>query len=388
MSRTVGIAPGFLNKLDEIQRAFLITSTGRAFYDEFLCAHGKHTYLFGTTGSGKTNKGYWLVDFLKHKETQVWISSGKIGETLPLLCMGKSVRVIVPTGCDVVFEIYGGNGWEKIENHPKVIQVPTPEAMLHAIKSGKEIREWDPPGTINILEIRNAFYDRREAVAWNAELFNALSYACRYEGELPKWLFPMCWHIDESQWTIAGSRVANEAERNRAAEIISENAMELRSAGVRLILYAQDYKNILPTARENMLFHILCRGADVTMEENRKLGEWCRYAPQRRPPSPQYFQTEHGRFVFESDHRGWGDSYPPETPWTFRKYPLDAKDREWCERVRVRYVGRHDQTAETEEVMYPQPFPQLGKLSAITMPEEKQESQSHYSRYMVPEGME
>ena len=57
--RTVGIPNKFLDKLDTFQRSFIISKGyGLRFYDEFLCKHGYHLFIFGTTGAGKTNKGY------------------------------------------------------------------------------------------------------------------------------------------------------------------------------------------------------------------------------------------------------------------------------------------------------------------------------------------
>jgi hypothetical protein len=366
MARTVGISPGYLRKLDDSQQKFILTAVGRAFYDEFLCAHGKHLFVFGTTGSGKTNKGYAFLDWLKHLEKQIWISSGKIGETLPLLCMGKRIEVIVPDGCDVIFEEKTDGKWQRIENHPRVIPVSTPKDMLMSIGAGSYTDGHNlDRNLITILEVRNAFSRNVLAVQWNAEFFTELALATR-EGTISR-ILPASLHVDESQWTMAGQRVSGDPDRTKASEIIAENAFELRSAGMRLVLYAQSWKNILPTARENMLFSLICRGGDVKHEENAKLAEWCRLARHRRPPSPRHFETKHGRFVFESDHKGWGDSYPPENPWEFRLYPLSEDDRAWIKRCRVRYVGKHDQKAGTYEVSE-ECMPDLGRFSAQALP--------------------
>ena len=373
------ISPGWMRKLDDAQKKFIVTSTGMAFYDEFLTQHGKHLFIFGTTGAGKTNKGYAFVDWLKHTETQIWVSSGKQGEIFPLLCMGKRIEILVPDGCDIIIEERKGGKWQRIENHPRVIPVSTPHDMLMSITAGRyDHNREQTHDQITVLEIRNAFYSRALAVMWVAELFEHIAAAAR-EGKINK-ILPASLHIDESQWTIAGQRVSNDAERTKASEIIAENAFELRSAGMRLILYAQDYKNIPTTARENMLFNLLCRGADVKPEENRKLSEWCKFAPWRRPPSPQYFATEDGRFVFESNHNGWGDSYPPEKPWKFRRYPLSEADREWCSRLRMRYTGKHDQKPIESEIKE-ECLPELGRFSAMAIPPEKIEAYGGPSRY-------
>lgn len=376
MSRTVGISPGFLAKLDEVQKTFILRAVGRRFYDEFLCQHGYHIFTVGTTGSGKTNKGYWLMDWLKHLETQVWISSGKTSETLPLLFMDRKVQIIVPSGTDVIIEELAGGRWTRIEDHPVVIQVESPRAMLNAISAGSwskgrhRVRD-----TVNILEVRTAFKDSKKAVLWIAEMFQNLAEMLR-DGELSD-IAPVTIHIDESQWAIAGKRISNEPERMKASEIITENALELRSALFRLAIYAQGHNNIPPPARENMLFHLLCKGAEVSSDENSSLAEWCKYTPNRDPPSPAQFKKYHGRFIFEN-----GDSWPKDRPWKFRKYPLDPEDQERINHMRVRYVGKHDMKTEEDEIT--EELPNLGRYAALAIPHEMIEPALSMS--MIPAG--
>src|SRR5690606_6397651 len=97
---------------------------GKKFWDEFICKHGNHVFIVGNTGSGKTQKGYWLVNWLMHTETIIWISTGKNKEILPLLCLGKPVRIICPKGCNVKISEYGPDRkWQVIEDHPEVVTV-------------------------------------------------------------------------------------------------------------------------------------------------------------------------------------------------------------------------------------------------------------------------
>lgn len=367
MPRTVGIPNRLMEKMEINQRAFLTTAVGLRFYDEFLTQHGKHLFIFGTTGGGKTQKGYAMVDWLKHLETQIWFDTGKTNEILPLLCMGKKVRLIVPKGTDIEIGGYDKGDWKKIENHPDVIQISSPYDALSAISTGS----WDTGrnrvrDTITIISFRNAFTRKEMAVSWVAEFFEQLAERCRLN-TMPN-IFPASLHIDESQWAMAGKRISAEGERSKASEIITENALELRSAGIRLILYAQDYTNIPPAARENMLFNILCKGANVSSDENGNLSKWCRYAEHRNPPTPMQYKPWHGRFIFEN-----GDSYPPLNPWKFRLYPLEETDRNWIKRLHVRYEGKYDIRSgetETEEEC----IPELGRFSAMAIKPEEQEA--------------
>ena len=366
LGRTVGIPTKYLDKLDTSQRKFLITSGyGLRFYDEFLTQHGKHLFITGTTGSGKTNKGYAFVDWLKHLETQIWFDSCKTDEILPLLCMNRKVRIITPTGTDISIEERKNGKWLMIENHPEILHVSSPYDALSSIatgswsKSRNKIRD-----TITIVSFRNAFSKRVMAIQWISEFFELLAERLR-ESTMPN-ITPASIHVDESQWAMAGKRISGEGIRSKASEIITENALDLRSNRVRLVIYAQDFMNIPPAARENMLFNLLCKGANVSSDENGNLSKWCRFASWRDPPSPMQFQPYHGRFVFEN-----GDSQPPQNPWHFRLYPLEEADRKWIRGLRIRYVGKHDIRSEIYEIKE-ECLPELGRFSAMAIKPEKQ----------------
>lgn len=356
------IRPEYFNKFDENQKDFIQTATGTKFYYEFLSQHGKHLFVVGTTGSGKTQKGYAMVDWLCKRETQIWFDTGKTNEILPLLCMGLKVRIIIPTGTEIRIE----ENRQKIQNHPEVVKVGSPNEALDMIATGSY-----PDGhnikrdTLTIISFRNSFSRKEMAVAWVAEFFELLAERCRMS-TMPN-IFPASLHVDESQWAMAGKRISVEGERSRASEVITENALELRSAGIRLVLYAQSYKNIPPAARENMLFCILCKGADISSDENGNLSKWCKYQGEGML-TPSRFKPWHGRFVFEN-----GDSYPPLSPWKFRLYPKSEDDQEWIRHCRVVYEGRHDIRTGEDEIEE-ECFPELGRFSAFVIKPEKQKA--------------
>ena len=365
--RTIGIPNGYLKKLNPSQRSFILTATGLRFYDEFLCKHGYHLFIVGTTGSGKTNKGYSFVDFLKHLETQIWFDSCKTQEILPLLCMDRKVRIITPTGTDITIEEYQKGKWQKIQDHPEIVQVSTPYDALSSIATGS----WDESrnkiiDTITIISFRNAFSKKELAVQWVSEFFELLAERLR-QNTMPN-ITPAAVHVDESQWAMAGKRISGEGIRSKASEVITENALDLRSNEVRLVLYAQGYKNIPPAARENMLFNVLCKGADVDAEENATLSPWCKYHPGYDPPSPMQYKPNQGRFVFEN-----GDSYPVCNPWKFSLYPLDERDRKWIKGLRIRYEGKHDIRTEESEIQE-ECLPELGRFSTMALKLEEQEA--------------
>jgi len=370
------IPRGFIQKLSDEQKKFILTGVGRRFYWEFLTAHGKHLFIFGTTGGGKTQKGYANVDWLKHLENQIWFDTGKTNEILPLLCMNRKVRIIIPSGCNLSIR----DKKEEIENHPDIVRVDSPNEALDMIAVGSRGARHDRPerDTITIISFRNFFSKKEMAVAWVAGFFEQLAERCRLS-TMPN-IFPASLHVDESQWAMAGKRISAEGERSKASEVITENALELRSAGIRLVLYAQSYKNIPPAARENMLFNILCKGAFVTSDENGNLSQWCHNAEWRTPPTPMQYKPWHGRFVFEN-----GDSYPPLTPWKFRLYPLDERDRVWIKHLRVVYEGRYDIRTGEQEIET-ECFPELGRFQALAIKPEVPEVAE--SRWNIPGGSE
>jgi hypothetical protein len=367
---SIGINEKTLAKYSERQQKFLRTGVGMKFYGEYLLRKGNHTYVIGTTGSGKTNVNIWLADFLKHGENIIWFSTGKSDEILPLLFLGCDVRIIIPKGAE--FEI---KGLENAPTRPEIIEVSTPgEAwwnVQHPSYPDGHNKAWRK---ITIFEFRNTLSpDIRSD--WLAELFTELAEWSR-EGSMPS-IFPCAIFIDESQWVLAGTRISTDQKRTKTSEIITENALEIRSKGGRLIFSAQDHKNVTPASRENMLNAILLRGANVGSEENRA---WCSACGDYRRgiQSTSTFKRGQGRFVFDD-----GDFYPLDQPWRFTLFPEDENDREKLYSMTVKYgrkfTGYTQKEEEEKELV-----PELGRFSAMAIPPEKQEALG-ISRYDVVE---
>jgi hypothetical protein len=359
-----GINPAYLKVLDIEQQATAITGPGKMFLDNFVWLKGNHCFVIGTTGSGKTNKGYWLVNWLKHTETQIWMDTGKSDEILPLLCQNMPVQIICPKYTNVIIEERVNGKWQEIQNHPKVTHVPDAGDTWWAIKKK----------TINILAFRNAFWTVAARAAWMVDLFQTLADWTRLR-TLPA-ITPFSLHFDETQWAISGTRITRNETRVKSSEIITENALEGRSSGERLVMYAQDFMNIPPAIRENLVCAILCRGADIGSDQSKKLSPHCNPAPW--VISPAHFKRNEGKFVTED-----GRSSPTNRPWKFPLFPKLESDRNWIKRCRVRYEGFNDmrpQTAETEEEC----FPELGRFSVLAIKPELQEMVE--SRWNIPVG--
>ena len=345
------IKPEYLARLDGAQRKWIVTGPGNMFLNTFIWQKGNHCFVVGTTGSGKTNKGYWLMSWLKFTETQIWLDSGKSDEIIPLLCMDMPVQIIVPKYSDVIIEERVDGKWQKIQDHPIVTHIPDAGDAWWAVKKKH----------INIFCFRNAFWTTPARTEWMSYLFETLSAWTRLR-TMPK-IFPCTIHMDESQWILAGTRISKDSDRVKSAEIITENALEIRSSGGRLIMYAQAYTNIPPAIRENLVCAMMCRGFDVDSGESKKLSPFCN--PPLGVTRPANYKKHQGKFITDD-----GRCCQVE-PWHFPLMPKSNEDRKWLERCRVRYVGFHDQKPKEAEYQE-ECFPELGRFSSLAIPPEKQ----------------
>lgn len=362
-----GINPSYLAKLDDAQQRFAITGPGKMFLDEFVWKRGNHCFVIGITGAGgKTNKGYWLVNWLKHTETQIWMDSGKSDEILPLLCQDFPVRLIVPKYSDVIIEERIKGVWQKIKNHPEVVYISNAGEAWWAVDPMRCLdsgTRW-VSGSINVLCFRNAFWTKEARAEWMVEFFQTLADWSRLR-RMPK-IFPFTLHIDETQWAVSGQRITTDSTRTKASEAITENVLEIRSSGGRIVAYAQGFLNLPPAMRDNLICTILCCGADVDSSESKKLSRHCNCPPWEKRPAN--FKRNEGKFVTED-----GRSSPTDRPWPFPLMPKSEDDRRWIKRCRVRYVGFNDQRpAEAEKTE--ECFPELGRFSALAIKPEEPEA--------------
>lgn len=363
-----GINPDYLNKLDEGQRAFILTAPGKFFADHFLFMPAEHGFVIGPTGSGKTNKDYNLVNWLKHTEVILWISASKDNDIAPLFYMGKPVNIIIPKYASIEVTIEG----KPVENLT-ITKVSEPSDVFYAIKNDH----------INILEVRNAFYERDALLDWMILLFKTLAEWVRHK-QMPTFhpdkgkggrKTKITLFIDESQWLIAGSKVTNDPKRAKATEIISENALEIRTYGWRIVISSQGFTNVPPIIRENMACAFLCSNADI--KEPEKLRAACHPRDPRVTPASKFHRSQY-KFVNRE-----GQSIPVLRPVTAPLFPKNPEDREKAARIRIKY-GRtyHDQPpkeaeAETECI------PELGRFSALAIPPEKHTAE--FSRWQTGE---
>ena len=357
-----GINPKYLEKLSYNQENFFTkTPVGVKYAKEFVFNSGSHLFIVGNTGSGKTQKGYNILDDLKNSENQIWISTSKSKEILPLLCMNKKVRIIIPKGAEFEVLERTSAGEVELEHPPEIIEVSRASEAWDAATIPMPDGHHKSFDRINIFEFRDTITEKDGLRAqWMIELFESLSSRTR-AGTIAN-IFPCAIYLDEAQWLLAGSRITKDGGRIRNSSIVIENVLEMRSAGCRFVMFAQSYKNIPPAIRENLNNTLLCRGAHVESEENDALAHWCRLYP-----TPSYYKVNQGKFVFAD-----GTSFPPVKPWEFPLYPICAIDREWIKKIRLKYGRRHGEHIEQEEIEEECIPGWIGRFHALDLTPEKQ----------------
>ena len=306
----------FLASLSPEQQKTALTKRGKTFVYKFLFKRGDHLFIIGNTGSGKTQKAYWLVNWMRHtKETVIWLDSAKNREIVPLLTMGTPIRVIVPRGANVTFTEWNPEqkAYTEMKNPPEIMEVPDAGTAWWAVKRGM----------INIFCFRNAFDHAANREKWMAELFETLSTWTRKQ-RMPH-VYPFCLIGDEAHWFNAGQKITSDTGRNLLSELITEHALEIRAYGGRLVLIAQGYKNLPPATRENLPNNLLCRGAKVSSDENNALSIYNQFTSRYTP--------DKGLFVYSD-----GSTYPHDFPWPFPFFEMP--------KIKVHYSGEYDDPSE------------------------------------------
>lgn len=355
------INPAYRKKLSYSQDEFLNTGIGVKFVNEFVFKHGDHLFIVGNTGSGKTNRGLFVLDWLKHTENQIWISTAKSNEILPLFCQGKKVRIIIPKGAEFDIQERTGAGNLELENSPEIVEVATASEAWDAATVSYPDGHNKSFDRINVFEFRQTISDKDGLRSkWMMDLFESLAERTR-AGTMAN-IFPCTVYLDEAQWLLAGSRITKDGGRIRNSSIVIENVLEMRSAGCRFVMFAQSYKNIPPAIRDNLLNTILCRGAFVDNEENASLSYHCRLHPD-----PTRYRQNEGKFVFAD-----GTAFPKLKPWKFALYPICAVDRKWIKKIRLIYGKKHGEHIEQEEIEEECLPRWMGCLHALGLTTEKQ----------------
>jgi energy-coupling factor transporter ATP-binding protein EcfA2 len=353
--------PDYRKKLSYSQDEFLNSAVGVKFANEFVFRHGDHLFIVGNTGSGKTNRGLFVMDWLKHTENQIWISTAKSEEILPLFFQGKKVRIVIPKGAEFGVEERTRAGNLGFGYPLEIVEVSKASEAWDAAKVSYPDGHNKAYEYITIFEFRQTISENEGLRSqWMIDLFESLAERTR-AGTMAN-IFPCTVYLDEAQWLLAGSRITKDGGRIRNGSIVIENVLEMRSAGCRFVMFAQSYKNIPPAIRDNLLNTILCRGAFVDSEENASLSYHCRLHPD-----PTRYKPNEGKFVFAD-----GTAFPVLKPWKFPLYPICSVDRKWMKRIRLIYGKKYGERIEQEEIEEECIPGWVGCIRALDLSPEKQ----------------
>jgi hypothetical protein len=102
----------------------------------------------------------------------------------------------------------------------------------------------------------------------------------------------------------------------------------------------------------------------------------------KRGRIPANYHSDEGKFV-HSD----GTAYPVTAPWKFPLFPKSKQDREWIEKLRIKYEGFFDQQSAEMEIET-ECMPDLGRYAALAIPPDHlEEVQNIVTRYDAQIGM-
>lgn len=237
--------------IDDLESQYWFSEFDR----NFLAKPGGHLLGIGITGSGKTQKAYYLVKKLLKFETIVWFDCGKsynLGkyeEIGPLFNFNIPVNIIVPAGVEM-----------RIENSP----VPV---YYEKTMSGFDIWDKIKPDCINIISLTRFFLMPDLFGKYCKDIFIDLIQTAMSKKERINHLLPMAIFYDELSDIAPSKTLTQQSSQHNIASVISFNITKLRSFGIRFVAFTQSYHNIYTPVRQSFNWILACRGTYLKWDE-------------------------------------------------------------------------------------------------------------------------
>lgn len=210
------------------------------FRNECLQVPGQHILATGTTGTGKTQALYWVVEGLTveaPKETIVYFDSGKSSE-IAVLSQFKPLNIIIPESMDV--EIEG----ENIDYRITEISEPA-DAWTHLYRN-----------RINVVCVEPYIRDPEKFTPVVSQMFTELiNLAHEYRIKTP-----MTVAYDEMNIIAPGKGYAFSPEHAKFGATIQWNIERLRSLGIRFLGSSQGFTQLRLGVRKHFHWHIAKNG--------------------------------------------------------------------------------------------------------------------------------
>jgi energy-coupling factor transporter ATP-binding protein EcfA2 len=238
--------------------------------NKFFKQPGEHMTVIGTTGTGKTQYLYFLLDgILKHGkgETIVWLDVGKSAEILTLARF-KPLNVILIDGTDIAVSVY-----------PEKKQYLNPIDKVY-VRSYSEIWKKVKPEYINVICLQPFLItDIAEYTRMIGKIFKRLiKMASRNELPVPMTIFGDEFHL------ICPER-NNQLSKNHyaAGAIVQMNVELLRSAGIRIIMGSQGVTKLRYGVRSAAQWRAIKRGCRFVDEDDGILENFNRVWSKLKP---------------------------------------------------------------------------------------------------------
>lgn len=223
-------------------------------WDQLIATHilkkpGQHCLVVGTTGTGKTQLLYWLVEsftLVAPKETIVWFDSGKSAEILQLAkfkectihCHTRA-EVAIATKDPALFQRFTLKKYNAVD------------ALWRGIEKDR----------INIFCIEPFYRDPKEYSKICRDIFMGLINSARDKILRRNGVIPLSIFIDELQWIVPTEKTALSREQNEGAKWFQRNIETMRSQGIRIVGAVQNWQKIRMGTRESFSWLFLKRGA-------------------------------------------------------------------------------------------------------------------------------
>jgi hypothetical protein len=227
----------------------------RTFEKQFLKKPGEHLFGIGRTGSGKTQKAYYIAGKLAKYETVCWWDTGKsmqfgtASELSPLFSLGYPIHIIHPLEGTVI-----------VRGSPVPCStkgVATPAGIWHELK----------PNHINIVTANPFFLDPDLYAKWTSNAFRELILFSRRSPETIRHVLPLSIFHDEFQDVAPGRDMALSSRHRYAAILMAHNVNKLRAPGIRICAFTQRDTMIMPNVRNAFSWILCCRGTKFSRDD-------------------------------------------------------------------------------------------------------------------------
>jgi len=224
----------------------------KKFEREFLKKPGEHLFGVGRTGSGKTQKAYYIAGKLSRFETVAWMDTGKTmlfgskSELTPLFSLGKPIHIVHPYDCSI-----------------NVTGSPVPVTTF-GILSPEGIWEALRPGCINIVSVAPFFIEPDLYSKYLAKAFKSLIRYTNRNPEKIHHILPLSIFMDEFQDLAPGRDMTLSTRHRYNGILLTFNVNKLRSPGIRICAFTQSDTMVMRNARSAFSWILCCRGADIS----------------------------------------------------------------------------------------------------------------------------